>query len=242
MKGFIACSCLFLCTPWGGGAQTEEAPKFEVAAIKPNTSGSGSSGTHSTDGLIRMTNVSLKNCIEMAYDVRDFSLSAPDWVGSVHFDITAKPPAASKEREFGKMMQSLLAERFKLEAHREPKVLSAYALVVGKTGPKLQEAVGFHGSSMNSNNSKLTAKASMERLADFLARRLDRPVVDLTELKGIYDFKLEWTPEDSKATSADAGPSLFTALQEQLGLRLQPKKLPVDVLVVDHVERVPTEN
>ena len=239
--------CLLIGARGKAAAQAAGKPAFEVASIKPNTSGSRSSGTHASEGLLRMTNESLKDCIEMAYDVRDFSLLAPDWLSTTRFDIVAKPPAAAKDREFRQMMQTLLAERFGLEVHREPKVLAAYALVVAKGGAKLQQGESGHGNSMNSNNdsnkSRLTAKgASMERLANYLARRLDRPVVDSTELKGVYDFTLEWTPEENKATSADAGPSLFTAVQEQLGLRLQSRKLSVDILVVDHVEKVPTEN
>ena len=141
------------------------------------------------------------------------------------------------------MLQALLAERFKLEVHREPKVMSAYALVVAKGGPKMTAVEAGKGSSMNTNNNHLTAKnTTMQRLADYLARQTGRPVVDQTELKGAFDFTLEWTPEESKSTSADAGPSLFTALQEQLGLKLQTHKLPVDILVVDHMERTPTEN
>lgn len=234
----LASFCLLL-----AAAPCVRPQSFEVASIKPNNSGSGHSGTHTYDGGMRMENVSLKQCVEMAYDVKDYSLSAPDWLDSVHFDILAKVPEGAKKDEFGPMMQALLKERFQLAAHRESKVLSAYALAVAKGGPKVKAVEGGKGSSMNTNNSHLTAKnVTMERLADYLARRTDRPVVDQTELKGAFDFTLQWTPDESKSTSADSGPSLFTALQEQLGLRLQPHKLPVDILVVDHVERVPTAN
>jgi uncharacterized protein (TIGR03435 family) len=97
---------------------------------------------------------------------------------------------------------------------------------------------------MNTSNTHLVAKnTSTQRLADYLSRKVDRPVVDQTELKGSYDFTLDWAREEAKTSSTDdPGPSIFTALQEQLGLRLQPHKLAVDILVVDHAERVPTEN
>jgi len=237
--------CLIFFTSAAAFGQPAPTPAFEVASIKPNTSGSGHSGSHSGHGLIQMDNVSLKQCIERAYDVRDYALSAPEWLDSVKFDITAKALSPDiRDREYGPLLQTLLVDRFKLAVHRESKVLSAYALVVGKNGPKLKEVEAGNGSSMDSHNTKLTAaRTSMERLADFLARRLDRPVVDSTELKGVYYFTLEWAPEEKESKpDSQAGPSLFTALQEQLGLRLQPKKLPVEILVVDHAERAPTEN
>jgi uncharacterized protein (TIGR03435 family) len=217
---------------------------FEVASIKPNVSGSGHSSTNTSKGGVTMRNVSLKQCIEMAYDVKDYALSGPDWLGSEKFDIVAKPPSDTPEDQFGPMLQSLLADRFKMTVHRESKTLSAYALVVGKNGPQLQKAEAGEGSHMNNdgNNgkSKLTGqRVSMPRLADFLSRQLDRPVIDMTELPGVFDLKLEWA--DERQATAE-GPSLFTALQEQLGLKLEARKLPVEILVVDHVAKVPTEN
>jgi len=217
---------------------------FEVASIKPNVSGDGHSSTHTSKGGATMRNVSLKQCIEMAYDVKDYALSGPDWLGSERFDIVAKPPSGTPEDQFKPMMQALLADRFKMTVHREPKTLSAYALVVGKNGPQLQKTEVGDGSHMNhdghNGKSKLTGqRVSMPRLADFLARQLDRPVIDMTELTGVFDLKLEWA--DERQPTPD-GPSIYTALQEQLGLKLEARKLPVEILVIDHVEKVPTEN
>jgi uncharacterized protein (TIGR03435 family) len=97
---------------------------------------------------------------------------------------------------------------------------------------------------MNTENTQLTAQsASMAKLADYLASTLGGPVVDMTGLTGVYDFKLEWVPDESKSTAGGpSGPSIFTALQEQLGLRVRARKVPLEILVVDHVEREPTEN
>jgi uncharacterized protein (TIGR03435 family) len=179
----------------------------------------------------------------MAYDVKDYALSAPDWLDTERFDISAKPPSGTPQNQFEPMLQTLLADRFKLAVHRESKVMSAYALVAGKNGPKLHAVEAGGGSHRNSDGGKLTAqKVSMPQLADFLARHLDRPVIDKTELAGVFDFELRWAQDDSHSTDSASGPSIFTAVQEQLGLKLQSQKLPVEILVVDHAERVPTEN
>src|SRR5260221_90014 len=129
---------------------------FEVASIKPNVSGSGHSSSHTSKGGVTMRNVSLKQCIEMAYDVKDYALSGPDWLSSEKFDIVAKPPSGTPDDQFRPMMQSLLGDRFKLAVRREPKTLSAYALVVGKNGPQLQKVEAGDGSHMNNdgNNGK----------------------------------------------------------------------------------------
>ncbi len=230
-------------------AMTPAAPvAFEVAAIKPNTTGPGHSGEHSSKGAVFMENVSLKQLVERAYDVRDFSFSGPDWLGSVRFDITAKPPGGWSYREqFGPMLQTLLAERFKLVIHRESKVMPAYALVQAKGGIKLKPLEAADGSSSNTNNGKYTAtRVSMQRFADFLSRTLNSPVVDKTEAPGDFKFTLEFSRDDVQPGSDkppdNSAPSIFTAVQEQLGLRLVPQKLPVEIVVVDHIEKVPTDN
>jgi len=227
--------------------QTETPPAFEVASVKPNTSGSGSSRTSGTTGQLTITNRSLKELIKMAYSVQDFQISAPDWLGSAKFDIVAKIPAGAQKDQRPAMMQALLAERFHLAVHRESKEMPAYALVVAKSGPKLQQ-VEPGGTSMNDNEDnssrRITAeRVSMAALAEALARIVEHPVVDRTGLQGVYSLKLQYTPDNAKSDGPDAaGTSIYAALQEQLGLKLQTQRLPVEVIVVDHVERVPTEN
>jgi uncharacterized protein (TIGR03435 family) len=163
------------------------------------------------------------------------------------------------------MLQSLLEDRFKLALHRETKVLPIYALVVGKNGSKLHQtdAEGGLRMSMGPKGLRLTGKASIPMLADALSRFTDRPVLDMTELKGSFDVDMEWTSEGRPGgffgpggggrppegegerreakENADA-PSIFTAVQEKLGLRLEGRKSPVEILIVDHAERVPSEN
>src|SRR5262249_32411803 len=151
-------------------------------------------------------------------------------------------------------LRSVLAERFKLAVHRDSKVLPAYALSVGKSGPKLHHSETSGGPSLSFPRGKISGqRVSMEKLAEVLSYRLNHPVVDRRELKGLYDVTLEWMEErdaDNIAggdrriapTGGVSRPSIFTAIQEQLGLRLQAEKLPVETVVVDAVERVPTAN
>jgi uncharacterized protein (TIGR03435 family) len=145
------------------------------------------------------------------------------------------------------MLRTLLEDRFKLRVHRESKEMPGYALMVAKRGFTLQpvEPGGASTSTSGGRVRTLTAwRTSMAVLADVISRGLDQMVVDKTGLEGVYDFELRWTPDDlsPSGSDADAAPSLSTALQETLGLRLQHQKVPVEIVVVDQVQRVPTEN
>jgi uncharacterized protein (TIGR03435 family) len=235
MRTVIA-SLLFAAT---AAAQTS----FEVASIKPNNSGDGSDSVNTTDGSVVMRNVPLRMIIEDAYDLKRYALTAPDWLDNQRFDINARADAKVKQEELRLMLQSLLAERFQLKTHRESKEMSAYVLLPAKSGFKLKPAEGS-GSGINSSRGAGKAKAtcrhvSMARLADFLSGRVDHPVVDQSGIPDAYDFTLEWSPEQN---TEDPGPSIFTALSEQLGLRLEPRKVPVSILVVDSISKMPTEN
>jgi uncharacterized protein (TIGR03435 family) len=226
-----------------------QAPAFDAASVKPDKSGSGSSHTDSHNGVYRATNENLKSLIQMAYQVRDYQIAGPDWLSSERFDIAARPPAGSKDEDLGPMLQSLLLERFRLALHRQTKEFPVYGLLVAKNGPKFKEVEDTGGQSTNSNRGRFIGKrCSMASFAAYLARQMERPVVDMTGLTGVFDLKLNFTPEnvlaareDTKA-DAEAYPPLLTALQEQLGLKLDPKKAPIEMLVIDHIERVPTEN
>ena len=222
------------------------SPEFDVASIKPSKAGGGRSSVRLTPGALTMENVSLRKCIGIAYNVgedKDYAFSGPDWLNFEIFDIAAKfPPDASGE-QVEMMLQNLLAERLKLRVHRENKELPVYALVVGK-GPKMQRAAAGVGSRFSLGPGHIVGTAApMSALADRL--HLDRPVLDLTGLKETFDFTLEWTPDNLPGTPPPddaAGPSIFTAIQEQLGLKLETQRGSVEILVIDHAERVPTGN
>jgi uncharacterized protein (TIGR03435 family) len=143
------------------------------------------------------------------------------------------------------MMQILLVERFNLAVHRETKTSQGFAMVVAKNGLKIQPVEDTGGHRTNASNGSIRLeRATMPQFADTLTRQLRQPVQDATGLKGVFNFTLTYTPDRGQnANGAEqAGLSVFTALQEQLGLRLEARKVPVEILVVDHCDRMPTEN
>jgi uncharacterized protein (TIGR03435 family) len=244
-------------------------PVFEVAAIKLNKSGSGSSRSNINNGRFTATNVSLKNLMEYeAYGIPgNRILDGPKWLDSTRFDIEAKMDDAEADHlrtlahgarrlEAQAMFQHLLADRFKLAVHRETRELPVYALIVAKKGPKLQPTKESTEGSVTSSQSsrsgaQFTAKGvTLPELAEALTQELSgelgRDIIDRTEIKGRYDLTLKWTSAtaaatDSAASATDPGPSIFTAVQEQLGLKLEPAKASVQVLVIDHAE-MPSQN
>ncbi len=262
-RAFLSTSLVILLT---GAAFAQTEPAFEVASVKPNTSDDHRASMRMGGSELLLNNFSLKRLIMLAYDVKNFSISGPDWLDNVRFDVAAKPPAGMTREQLKPMLRALLEERFKLQVHRESKTMTGYALVVGKGGLKvkeLEESVGDNngnaGSQISVGRGQLTAsRMTMKSLADWLQNPVDRPIADMTEIKGSFDIKLEWTPEENPVMAAahgaatgpnegaerkaDAGPTIFTALQEQLGLRLQTQKVPVDTVIIDRVERTPTEN
>lgn len=267
--------CLFT---WQASARIA----FEVASIKPAQPESGGKmrvGMNSDAGMLRYINVSLKDCIRVAYRVKDFQVEGPDWLNSTRFDIVAKLPAGASKDEIPDMLQELLAERFKLAVHRDTKEHAIYALIVGKNGPKLKAAetpvpdkpvrsdnlekggapppgammMRFDPSGMHLR----APAATLGNLADMLSRFSERPVVDMTGIQGHYDFDLSFAPETMRGlpppppgggerpapdgAGAEPAPSIFEAVQ-RYGLKLEPRKGPLEIITVDHIERTPTEN
>jgi uncharacterized protein (TIGR03435 family) len=230
-------------------AQSAEVrPVFEVASVKLNNSGSHNSSSQGSQGQLVITNQSLKRLVERAYNVKSFQVTGPDWMDGVHLDIAAKYPPDAKREDQSLMLRSLLEDRFKLAVHRKPQDLPGFALTIAKGGFKLKPVPEEGGNSISTNGGRvrtLTAKqVSIAQIADFVARNMSEMVADQTGIKGVYNFEMRWTNDDQKADDAevDVAPSLFTALQETLGLRLKPDKIPSEIIVVDHVERVPVEN
>jgi len=240
MRSVAAVALAFTCLAIG--------QEFEVISIKPNKSGPGHSGSHSDRGILKADNMSLRQMIASAYGIKDYQLEGPDWLASERFDVSAKfPENLPSDREkyaaaMFSMLQKMLVDRFKLAVHREQKALPVYGLVVAKHGIKFKQ-VPDQGSRRNSNNTHFTGTCSMDLFADFLSRRMDMPVIDMTGLKGMYEMTLDWAPEPA-ADSDDTpkGLALPDALEAQLGLKLEHRKAPIEILVVDHAERVPSDN
>jgi uncharacterized protein (TIGR03435 family) len=251
IEGTLFCVAILICsgivrTEMLSRPQVAPAPlAFEVASIKQNVSGSGSSGTGTSTGLLRITNRTLKEIIAYAYEVRDYQISGgPGWMTSDRYDINAKSDHPAKDPEIVLMLRTLLSDRFQLQFHRETKDAPVYALLVGKTGPKLTPTKKQGGSSANSSRTSMKAEGvTMAELAANLSGMLERPVLDQSGLSGGFDFQLSWTPDadlssgGSSASSDTAGPSIFTALQEQLGLRLESRRGPIEILMIDNTEK-----
>jgi uncharacterized protein (TIGR03435 family) len=229
-----------------------QGPQFEVASVKPVDRSKLGNAIPMNIGTVRREevtfgNATLNDCIRFAYGMdSDAQIVGPAWIKSLEFlyDVIAKgAPGASRE-QLQAMMQALLVERFKLVTHRDQKEMSYYALVAAKNGPKIQPVQeipdGFRGTTFGGRINNILR---MQGLAYLLSRfETDRPIIDQTGLRGLYEVKLEWTLRQLQNADAAPGPSLFTALSEQLGLRLEARKGPVEILVVDSAEKVPSEN
>jgi uncharacterized protein (TIGR03435 family) len=242
---------------WGQGPSVERKTLvYDVSTIKPNNTGSGSVRISINDETLYATNVTVKMMLQNSFGIRqDIIYGLPSWAGSKHYDIVAKisdaDAAALKDLtrdDRKKMMLQLIGERFQLKSHIEVKELPTFDLVIAKGGPKFQEiskdTPDDKRGNMNVNNTEMTAYGvQMESLTKMLEGRVERNVVDKTGMTGNYDLHLKWHREDgpTAGTTDDPAPSIYTALQEQLGLKLQPSKGPVDTLVIDHIEE-PTEN
>jgi uncharacterized protein (TIGR03435 family) len=308
-------------------AQTPTPPlAFEVASVKPAgpldpvaiQSGKVHIGMKIDGAMVDIGSFSLKDLIRTAYEVKDYQISGPDWLGSImtaqRYNVQATIPEGATKEQVPQMLQALLADRFKLVVHRETKDHSVYALVVAKGGPKMKEAepdppaasaetepppepkkgevvmgqgtsqvrisgnmeggkgvtvkggpMGQMHMSMADGRMHMEAdRVSMATLVETLSRFVDRPVVDMTELKGNYHVVLDLSMDDLKnaakaagmggmmgpagdggkpsaEASEPAGSSIFMSLQ-QMGLKLEPRKAPLAIIVVDHLEKSPTEN
>jgi uncharacterized protein (TIGR03435 family) len=287
MRG-LRCAALFILP-----AVLVLGQEFEVASIKPSDQSpqtQTSAGLHIDGAMVRYSGLSLTLYLGMAYSLKNYQISAPEWMTSERWDIAAKLPARSDPKQIPQMLQALLRDRFQMKTHRETKELPVYGLVAGKGELKLKESPAGPAAAVESTERSVTASASasgtgttvsygngsyftlgdnkfegrqlpMVLIADVLARFADRPVINMTDLKGNYDFTMQFSPEDframmiraaiaqgtvlppevTKLADAASGDTLFEAV-EKLGLKLEPKKAPIEVLVIDQSLRSPTEN
>ena len=231
-------------------------PVFEAASVKPadprERSQEGQKSVVLSPGRLTMRDVTLKTAIVTAYGVKDFQVSGPALLSSGRFDIVATAAGGAGDEQLKLMLQTLLADRFKLTMHRETKEMPVYALVVAKRGSKLQQAKNEGEGSMRMEGGRMTFRSySLAQFADFLSklRSVDRPVLDMTGLTGHFDFAVQFAdllPDGSveakhAAEQAFQDPSLPMTMAEQLGLKLETRKAPVETLMIDRAER-PSEN
>ncbi len=258
--------------------QAQENHPFEVASVRPGAAADAELipiRMKVERSRIHYVNVSLRDCIRVAYGVKDFQISGPGWIGN-RFNIDAKYPAGVTEDQVPQMLQALLQDRFKLQVHRATKEHAVYALVVGRSGPKLKPteltASDFPDSLTrrpgtpvygnlqilgDPSGMRLKGPAvTMSTLAETLSGFTNEPVVDQTGLVGRYDLDLFFLPEERlRMHGSPGGPepggaadplaeppaTVFDAVQKY-GLRLEASKAPMKMLVVDHLEKTPTEN
>jgi uncharacterized protein (TIGR03435 family) len=240
-------------------AQAASQQDFEVASIKRSDPGSvrGSTFEFLPGGGLRIANATLRAILETAYDVREFQiLGGPGWVNSERYDILARSAdslangagATNDVKAVRLRLQALLRQRFNLSVHRETRELAEYLLEVAKKGSKLIQDDASNNARTGIQRScgqMIGTNTTMANLSLMLARQLDRPVLDRSGLAGKYNFQFAWTPETGTCSGSPPespnAPSIFTALEETLGLRLESIKGPVDSLIIDHAER-PSEN
>ncbi|MGA3019891.1 MAG: TIGR03435 family protein [Bryobacteraceae bacterium] len=262
--GLLLAACTAVAQTGGG------PPSFEVASVKPSapiTSKEGKErvGRTASGSRMEINFTSLAELVRIAYRVKPYQVLGPEWTASEHFDVLARMPEGASQDQMPEMLQTLLAERFKLTLRRENKEHAVYALLVGKNGLKLQEAEPGPDPPAPSGAKAggaihIARKMTMAAFADFLARFVDRPVVDMTETKGTYQIAMdipiedlikakgaiENGPADAKRPAADTasdpdGSPMFAAIA-RFGLKLEPRKEPMEVLVIDHADRIPTAN
>ena len=238
-------------------AQQSPQPAFEVASVRLNRSGESSANILPRRGGFSAVNMTLMQLVRFAFQIQEFQVTKQtSWFNTERYDIEAKAPAgrdAEKGEVWQGMLQDLLAKRFKLAYHVEQRQQDVYELTVARSGHKLKRArltdcvfptpgeCGFRASLTQIVGDQV----SMDALATRLSRSIGQPVLNKTNLEGVFDLLLQWK-EDPRGslttnTSLEERLSIFTALQDQLGLRLEATKAPVDVYVIDHVER-PSDN
>jgi uncharacterized protein (TIGR03435 family) len=256
----IPCASLIALIALGAsGQRTPTSPVFEVASVKPHNPEIRGDSVDFSAERFTATNIPLGGLILMAYNITVRQISGQDPLLSERYDIVAKAEHAVRRDQMLRMLQALLAERFKLVVHRETREVPVYALVVGRGGPKLHRSDPSHGEVINPLTPTGAGGAELksghvvfkdESMSDFawaLSRMVvtgDRVVLDNTGLHGTYDFELTFEPprrpsgaEVPGAAAISDASSIFEAVQEQLGLKLESKKGPVEFLIIDHIEK-----
>lgn len=214
---------------------------FEVASVKPSAPGDPGMYVEWPPGRLSLRNVNLRHTIKVAFLLDDYRIAGgPKWLDDDGFDIEGKTAEAASADQKRAMLQVLLADRFHLQSHRETRMVAGYAVVIAKSGPKLPKpehperpsASGWGPTIANGRNQ------TMEGFAQTLSASLQRPVVDETGIKDRFDFNLRWDAMVAPPVAgAEPGASVFAALQEQLGLKLEARHMPVEILVIDRAEK-----
>lgn len=214
-----------------------QAAEFEAATARPNPCGNSPAGMRLSGSQLTIASAPLQRIAGAAFGIAedriDSLLTGPSWITAECYDITAKLPAGATTAQLPAMLQALLKARFGMSFHKETRELPAYALIVAKSGLKAPPAKEGGRTGFRIGRGHIESEsATMAGLTDKLSRLADRPVIDKTNLTGSYAFQLDWDPDLS----------LYTAIEEQLGLKLEAQKEPMEVIVIDRIAKLPTEN
>ena len=231
-----------------------QAPAFDVASVRPSPNASnglnqlndGREAIHTSPGSLTIRGASLLMCMQWAYDIPPFQIEGPAWLKDAGFDIVAKAAEPVDDDHMRLMLRTLLATRLGLKAHTERKEMQVYELTLVKGGPKFHEST-TEGPPIFSSPGKgalVAERATMSDFAEKISEALGRPVMDATGLKGRYDIHMDATAYMAASGDGpmDAMGFLFNALQQQLGVKLESRKDTPEILVVDSIEKTPTEN
>lgn len=250
----VTVSLMFL----GAGAAFGQS--FEVASVKASVPGAVREpravgpNIRVSPGSVTMRGVTLRASIRWAWHVSAYQVTGPDWLDSERYEITGKASGPATEDELRAMMQALIQERFKLAFHRQTKELAAYVLVAGKNGPKVQEAKTEGEMNVDVNQKQLSVsvqRAPVSQMIDMISNILRAPVIDQTGLTGRYDLTLnvakyvgDMAARGQSMDSLQADPMAIISmiLQEEFGLKLEGRKVPLEMVIIDHAEKVPVEN
>lgn len=229
------------------GQSASPEPEFDVASVKPAIPGPQGVWTSGSPDGIRMLNMSLKELISFAYSLKGYQVDARGWMENEKYDVIAKVSSDAAKLPWANrfalerlMTRTLLHQRFKLGIREGKRDLPEFALVIDKSGSKIHELGPNPGDNVVTDYraGHLAAKQMpMSQLVDILSGQLDLPVIDLTGIHGVFDITLDWAPENTQTAAVETKPSLPMALQEQLGLKLEARRSPVNVIVVDHAEK-----
>jgi uncharacterized protein (TIGR03435 family) len=248
----IVYPALLIATASVAFAQT--VPSFEVASVKVNAAGPmGREGRVRPDAIaftpggVTMTGVTMRAIVQWAYHMQSIQVSGPSWIDDTRYDINAKAATPVSSEELRKMMQTLLTNRFKLAFHRDTKEMSAYVVTIAKGGHKMTQSVGEGDMQIKPTGKGLIVQVThvtLAQLSEMSASPLQGVVVDQTGLSGAWDFQLDASSfMVNQPSSMEEAINLFVqALGEQVGLKVEQKKVPAEVFVIDRAEKTPVEN
>jgi uncharacterized protein (TIGR03435 family) len=226
-------------------AQSPRSPEFDAASVRPHPRAGPGTMMRETPGNLNYIGIPLMSVVARAYNVEGLQVVGPPWLYSETYDIKATLPADTPPAQRQLMLRGLLAQRFQLAVHHEKRELTAYVLVAGKGGVKMHPAEDSAPSFRpyaDAEGRHIRGRITMSNLAGQLSYQVGGPVSDETGLEEVFDITLDYSVDEKPAAEFAGAPTIFTALQQQLGLKLESKKALFDMIIVDRAEKVPTAN